>query len=235
MDLTPIPSAVQAPFAAVLPAADDIAAAVEQQTQNAAPDSFPTDIAGELQSQVASIERTLTRFTQALSRELDSLEKRFASVIKSFVGSIHHLAREAGTTAAAPRSVSPYDGIVKRAAERHDLDPSLVEAVIRQESGFHPDAVSRAGAVGLMQLMPDTARDLGVNDPFDPAANVEGGTRLLRSLIDRYDGRIDLALAAYNAGPAAVDRFGGVPPYPETRAYVDSIMSRYRADALAKG
>ena len=103
-----------------------------------------------------------------------------------------------------------------------------MHAVIRQESGYDPFAVSVKGAKGLMQLMPETARQLGVKDVFDPAENVRGGVELLRELIDRYDGDRRLALAAYNAGEGAVERYGGVPPYPETRDYVSRIEDRYR-------
>ena len=128
-----------------------------------------------------------------------------------------------------------YATIIDDAAKRNSLDPALLSAVIDQESGFRADVVSSAGAVGLMQLMPDTARELGVTDPFNPAQNVDGGAKYLRSLLDRYGGRLDLALAAYNAGPAAVDRYGGVPPYAETQAYVAGIMADYRATALRAG
>jgi soluble lytic murein transglycosylase-like protein len=93
--------------------------------------------------------------------------------------------------------------------------------------------VSSAGAMGLMQLMPETARQLGVRDPFDPEQNVNAGAKYLRGLIDRYHGRLDFALAAYNAGPGAVDKYNGVPPYPETQSYVKNILSSYRSAALA--
>ena len=110
--------------------------------------------------------------------------------------------------------------MAEEAARRHGLDPDLVRAVVAVESGFRPDAVSPKGAQGLMQLMPRTARALGVKDSFDPADNLDGGTRYLRSLVTRYNGDVKRALAAYNAGEGAVARHGGIPPYPETLAYV---------------
>lgn len=118
-----------------------------------------------------------------------------------------------------------------RAAARHGVAPELVDAVIRQESGYHTRARSRAGALGLMQLMPATARTLGV-DPLDPEANLDGGVAYLRAMLDRFGGHVDLALAAYNAGPAAVERYGGVPPYRETRAYVTAGLARLAQSSL---
>jgi len=108
------------------------------------------------------------------------------------------------------------------------VDPALIEAIIAKESGFDPTATSSAGARGLMQLMPQTAASLGVSDAYDPAQNIRGGTRYLRALLDRF-GSVELAVAAYNAGPSAVERYGGVPPYAETRSYVRSVLARYRA------
>lgn len=104
-----------------------------------------------------------------------------------------------------------------------ELDPRLVRAVVQVESGYNPRALSRKGAIGLMQLMPETARDMGVDDPWDPEQNVRGGTAYLRRLLDRF-GDLDVALAAYNAGPEAVSRYAGVPPFEETRNYVRQIF-----------
>ena len=118
--------------------------------------------------------------------------------------------------------------LATEAARRHGLDPELVLAVAGVESAFQVRAVSPKGAQGLMQLMPGTARDLGVTDPLDPAANLDGGTRYLRDLIAKYDGDLTKALAAYNAGPGAVARHQGVPPYRETQDYVKKVLRRYR-------
>ncbi len=119
-------------------------------------------------------------------------------------------------------------------ARRHGLDPNLVLAVVSVESGFQADAVSNKGAQGLMQLMPATARELGVADALDPAQNLDGGTRYLRMLVAQYGGDIGKALAAYNAGPGAVKRHGGVPPYRETHHYISRVMTRYERAARAE-
>jgi cell wall-associated NlpC family hydrolase len=122
----------------------------------------------------------------------------------------------------------PYALLFASAGARHGVDPALLAAVATTESSFDASAVSPAGARGLMQLMPATARSLGV-DPLDPAQAVDGSARLLRQLLGRYGGRVDLALAGYNAGPGAVDRYGGVPPYPETRTYVQRVTTAWEA------
>jgi soluble lytic murein transglycosylase-like protein len=124
-------------------------------------------------------------------------------------------------------SVDELRQMVRRVSTELGLDFRLVDAVVRVESGYNPWAVSRKGALGLMQLMPDTARRLDVGDPFDPEQNVRGGAREVSRLIDRYAGNLQLALAAYNAGEGAVEQYRGIPPYRETRNYVARVMSIY--------
>ncbi len=129
---------------------------------------------------------------------------------------------------AGPGDGAPIEDLAVAAARRHGLDPELVLAVVAVESGFRPGAVSPKGAQGLMQLMPGTAAALGVLDPLEPAANLDGGARHLGDLLDRYGGDLELALAAYNAGSQAVQRHRGVPPYRETRDYIRRVLRRYR-------
>jgi soluble lytic murein transglycosylase len=113
--------------------------------------------------------------------------------------------------------------LIKHYASVFNLEDSLVRAVIKVESDYNPNALSRKGAQGLMQLIPETARDMKVTNPFNPEDNIRGGSRYLRLMLDQFDGSIDLALAAYNAGPSAVRRHGGIPPYAETRNYVEKV------------
>ncbi len=128
---------------------------------------------------------------------------------------------------AQPTSKAHIMNMVSKISQKHGVDENLVKALIKQESGFNPKATSKAGAMGLMQLMPSTAKGLGVKDAYNPAQNVDGGVRYLKSMLDKYNGNVVLALAAYNAGPGAVDKYGSVPPYAETQNYVKSILANY--------
>ncbi|MDK2871592.1 MAG: hypothetical protein PWQ16_944 [bacterium] len=123
---------------------------------------------------------------------------------------------------------SSIEDVVNRASKLYKLDPKLVMAVIEAESNFNPKALSPKGAMGLMQLMPDTAREMGVRDPFDVEENIMGGVKYLNYLSEKYKGNLELVLAAYNAGPGAVDKYGGIPPYKETQDYVRKVLSIYR-------
>jgi hypothetical protein len=135
--------------------------------------------------------------------------------------------------APAPAAKS-LDQIVGEASDSHNIDPDFINSVIRAESGFNVRAVSPKGAQGLMQLMPGTASNLGVRNAFDPRANVDGGTRYLRSLLEKYNYDVAKALAAYNAGPKRVDQYHGIPPYYETQAYVARIIRDYNRKKLAQ-
>lgn len=118
--------------------------------------------------------------------------------------------------------------LVRESAAEAGVDPRLVAAVTKHESNFDPRATSATGAAGLMQLMPETAHDLSVSDRYDPTQNMRGGSRYLRALLDRFHGDVPLAVAAYNAGPGAVEKYGGIPPFAETQAYVRRVMETYR-------
>jgi soluble lytic murein transglycosylase-like protein len=123
------------------------------------------------------------------------------------------------------RRASDYDALIEENAAVHGVSPHLVRAVIQQESAFDPNAVSHKGAMGLMQLMPQTAADLGVINPYNPSENIRGGVRYLKGLLEKFRQNVELALAAYNAGPSAVQKYGTVPPYRETRNYVSRITT----------
>ncbi|MDQ6779663.1 MAG: lytic transglycosylase domain-containing protein [Candidatus Eremiobacteraeota bacterium] len=193
----------------------------------------PAD-ATQIPDQLVTLETRFSTLFKQLSKEFAALEKRLTQAIAQLAKSATSSEVQAAEPAPsrAPQRLR-YGRIVSAAAQRNEVDPALLTSVIGQESGFDPRAVSKAGAMGLMQLMPDTARSLGVKDPFDPAQNVEGGARMLRQLLDRYHGRVDFALAAYNAGAGVVDRYGGIPPYAETQQYVRDILTAYHSDALS--
>lgn len=126
-----------------------------------------------------------------------------------------------------PTTKSQILNVVSQISKKHGVDEKLVQALIKQESGFNPKAKSKSGAIGLMQLMPATAKNMGVKDPYNTVQNVEGGVKYLKSMLNKYNGNVILALAAYNAGPGAVDKYSGVPPYKETQNYVKNILANY--------
>ena len=127
-------------------------------------------------------------------------------------------------------SLSSY---INRICRKYSVDPGLVKKIIKVESGWNPYAVSKKGALGLMQLMPETLKQFGVINPFDPYENIKAGVRYLRYLIDRFEGDLRLALAAYNAGPTTVDRYSGVPPYNETKQYIKTILYKYNKKPIS--
>ena len=149
--------------------------------------------------------------------------------VKTVLATVGLLALAAHLAAAAASDLRRlYNPIIKRAADTHRIDQELIHVVIRAESNYDAFAISSAGAMGLMQLMPATARQYGVNNVFDPVQNIEGGVRYLKDLVRLYNGQTRLVLAAYNAGQEAVRKYKGIPPYPETKSYIAGIMKSYK-------
>jgi soluble lytic murein transglycosylase-like protein len=174
--------------------------------------------------QLSSLDIALQRITAIESRiqSLDSFAQKpdadFQKILESSVQNKKN-----------PTSVSrsEIDNLITKYADKNGLDEAFVKAVINQESGFNPNATSHCGAMGLMQLMPATAQGLGVTNAYDAEQNIEGGTKYLKGLMDRFGNDKQLALAAYNAGPNAVKKYGGIPPYAETQNYVKKVLSKY--------
>ncbi|MBI5411241.1 MAG: lytic transglycosylase domain-containing protein [Nitrospirae bacterium] len=171
--------------------------------------AFPPDARGDIYSFVD--QQGTIHFTNVPT------DPRFKKVLRDFPSFRHRL------------HPAELEQAIVRHAQRHNLEPALLRAVIKAESDFDPGAVSRAGAVGLMQLMPHTAMRLAVRDSYDPEENIGGGARHLRDLLDRFQGNLTLALAAYNAGEHVVERYQAVPPFDETRVYVAKVLRFYRA------
>ena len=134
-----------------------------------------------------------------------------------------------GQRSGSVTSFNSYDDLIRSASGRYSIDADLIRAVIKTESDFNSSARSNKGAMGLMQLMPETARLHDVANAYDPVSNIEGGVRHLRLLLDRYQGNLELSLAAYNAGIKAVEKFGGIPPFAETKEYVRRVLQQYQA------
>lgn len=168
-------------------------------------------------ARVAEIQRTLTELQPDKPVSAAPRVQSFAQVLSEAQAPEKAVARSTGS----PRA-SHFDDLIQQAATRYGVDPDLVHSVIQAESNYDPNCHSSAGAMGLMQLMPETARSLHVN-PWDAKQNIEGGVRELRGYLDRFKD-VDLALAAYNAGPGAVQRYHGVPPYHETQTYVKRVL-----------
>lgn len=193
--------------------------------------------AKQLQSHALSLEKQI-------NPEKTAEKTTFADMLKASRGGISafRLQNDKKTTPAASVSKTPATNsislgenpsrvqllnMISKISKKYGVDEKLVQAVIKQESGFNPKAVSHCGAQGLMQLMPATAKGLGVKDALNPVQNVDGGVRHLKGLLARYNGNLILALAAYNAGGGNVDKYGGVPPFKETQNYVRSILANY--------
>lgn len=147
---------------------------------------------------------------------LNSTQSSLASVISSYSSTMTN-------------SGTDYDEIIKRAAEKYNVPEKLISSIIKQESNFNPSATSSAGASGLMQLMPGTAKYLGVTNSLDPEQNIMGGTKYISQMLSQFGGNMETALAAYNAGPGAVKKYDGIPPYKETQNYVQKVMNHFQA------
>ncbi len=183
--------------------------------------------------EISGLEMTLRRMNsiEAQFQSMANFSNEFGSIGNDFQKILD--ANYQKNYADQPRGVAPkvshgeIDQLIDKYSEQNSLDPDFVKAVVKQESGFNPNAKSHCGAMGLMQLMPATAQGLGVTDAYDAEQNIYGGTKYLKGLMDRFHNNKELALAAYNAGPNAVKKYNGVPPYKETQNYVKSVMAAY--------
>lgn len=166
-------------------------------------------------------EKTVNSFAKELDKAVAKTEEK--SVEKTEENKLPELTINKMST--KTNALPDFNSIIKTQAAKTGVDENLLKAVIKTESGFNPNARSHVGAMGLMQLMPKTAESLGVVDPYNPQQNIEGGSKYLKKLLSKYNGNKEMALAAYNAGPGAVDKYGGIPPYKETQNYVKKVLS----------
>lgn len=172
-------------------------------------------------------------FSESLQRAQTGDSQSGITVTPASLGPLPPLPIAPGATQLVPiphSGTAQYDGLIQTYAEKHNLDPALVKAVMQTESGGNPRAVSRAGAMGLMQLMPSNVKEAGISNPFDPAQNIDAGAAQLSGLLAKYGGDIDLALAGYNAGPGNVSKYGGVPPFRETQTYIRKVRAAMERD-----
>jgi soluble lytic murein transglycosylase-like protein len=190
----------------------------------------------DITNDLAAVTRRIAEIageTQAAPQSTGGGDGSFSSVLASLLGQSTDPTQAVVTQQSVtpvPAIVPPpeIDRIVNANARAWGVDPALVKAIIANESGFDANATSKTGAQGLMQLEPGTAGELGVDNAYDPLQNISGGTRYIRGLLDRFHGDVRLAVAAYNAGPATVERYNGVPPYSETQAYVENVLDTYQ-------
>lgn len=178
----------------------------------------------------ASVYEMMVQLIAQISKSLAANNTTSSSATTNSTAASSSSASSSALQSSTVGSSTSFADLINEASQKYGVKAELIEAVIKAESNFNADAVSSAGAEGLMQLMPSTAAGLGVTDPMDPEQNINGGAELLSSLLNRYDGNVQLALAAYNAGPGAVDSYGGIPPYTETQTYVQRVMSYYQAN-----
>ena len=171
----------------------------------------------------------------AVSTDIDSYVIGVTPAVRQPVISRAPAFSETLRSAALSSGQADLDAIFDSAGLRYNIPPNLLKAVAKVESGFRPDAMSKVGAMGIMQLMPGTAEYLGVTDPFDPEQNIMGGARYLREMLDRFGGDVRFALAAYNAGPGAVEKYNGIPPYSETQNYVPKVLEYFSGGDIFAG